>query len=215
VPLDEDVKNNVLDYCKRDLPQTFDWYLDEFDFVKDEDLQKELAKEFYSARYIYKLMEALNVSDFELHAHAKFQIIQYASIYEALISYLLREYLTDEDQVKKLQVHKAYKPVSALSSLTEILYSGERAYICLHKDEKTPLSSIKFGDKVDVIVDLGILEERYGEEIKEFYKRRNSIHIETAAKLNTQYHIDLAKTAYRRMRPFIDSIKEYLKTKGV
>lgn len=211
MPLEEEIQNKVLDYCRRDLPQSFDWYLEEFNFVRDPELQHELAKEFYSARYIYKLMEALNVSDIELHAHSKFQIIQYASIYEAIISYLLKEYLKDEDQVKKLNYHKAYKPVAALSSLTEILYDEEKAYICLHKDERTPQSSIKFGDKVDVIVDLGILKESYGEEIKEFYKTRNSIHIETAVKLNTEYHIELTKTAYRRLRPFINSVKEYLK----
>lgn len=209
--LENDKINEIMSYCKRDLPQSYSWYLSEFDFIKDEDLKNELSKEFYSARYIYKLMEALNVSDFELHAHAKFQIIQYASIYEAVINYLLKEYLKDKVSVKNLYYHKVYKPIAALAAPTKIYYDDKEVFMCLHKDEKTPQSSVKFSDKVAIIVNFGIIEKEYGEDIKEFYKFRNSIHIETAVKRNTEYHIELSKKAYRRMRPFIDEIKEYIK----
>lgn len=210
MPLNSDQITLVMEYCKRDLPASFDWYLSEFSFVDDDNLRQQLAKEFYSARYIYKLMEALNVDSFELHAHAKFQVIQYASIYEAVVNYLLRTVLANKEKVKALQYHKAYKPVSALSASTELMYSGEKAFVCLFKDERTPASSIKFSDKLDVLVDLGVLDETYAEDIKEFYTARNSVHIETAARRNTEYHIELAKKAYRRMRPFIDQIKDFL-----
>lgn len=204
----------VMEYCTRDLPTSIDWYLNEFSFVNDVDLRQQLAREFYSARYIYKLMEALSVGGVELHAHAKFQVIQYASIYEAVVNYLLRTSLANEESVKAIQYHKAYKPVSALSALTELTYSEEKAFICVYRDEKTPPSSIKFSDKIDALVDLGVLDNTYGDDIKEFYKARNSIHIETAVKLNTEYHIDLAKKAYRRMKPFIDQVKEFLESRS-
>lgn len=57
MPLPTTTSEEVLNYCKRDLPDNFEWYRNEFDFVADNDLQEELAKAFYSSRYIYKLME--------------------------------------------------------------------------------------------------------------------------------------------------------------
>ena len=210
MPLQPDQITLVMEYCKRDLPASFDWFISEFSFINDENLRHQLAIEFYSARYIYKLMEALNVNNLELHAHAKFQVIQYASIYEAVVNYLLQAVLADEEKVRSLYYHKTYKPESALAAPTKLFYYGIEAFICLYKDQKTPPSSIKFSDKIDTLVDLGVLEETYVDDIKEFYKARNSIHIETAVKENTEYHIELAKKAYRRMRPFIDQIKEFL-----
>ena len=198
----------VLNYCKRDLPDNFEWYRNEFDFVADNDLQEELAKAFYSSRYIYKLMEGLAISGNELHAHLKFQIMQYASIYEAVINYLLLNRYKEHASVQAIQIHKAYCPISALAAPTRLTYEGNDAFICLHKDAKTPWRSIQFQDKVDAASNIGLIEKQLGKEIKEFYRLRNAVHIEAAAKRGIEYEVEEAKLAYRRMRPFIDQIKE-------
>ena len=101
MPLKRNEIDTVMNYCKRDLPQDHKWYTDQFNFIKDANLQESLAREFYTARYIYKLMEALCLEDFELHAHLKFQTIQYASIYEAVINYLLLNNFKEDINVKK------------------------------------------------------------------------------------------------------------------
>jgi hypothetical protein len=79
---------------------------------------------------------------------------------------------------------------------------------CLYKDAKTPWTSISFSDKVNAASDIGLIDEQLGEEIKEFYRLRNAVHLEASAKRGIDYEIEEAKLAYRRMRPFIDQIKE-------
>lgn len=210
MPLETKTIDEVLNYCKRDLPQNHDWYINEFDFIKNQALQESLAREFYTARYIYKLMEALFLEDFELHAHLKFQIIQYASIYEAVINYLLLNNFKDNEHVKRISTHISLKEIAALSGLTKITYDDKEIFTCLKKETKTPWTSIPFHDKVDASVDIGFLNEKYSDEIKSFYTLRNSIHIEAAAKKNIAYEIEQSKVAYRRLRPFIDDIKAFL-----
>lgn len=55
MPLETKTIDEVLNYCKRDLPQEHDWYIHEFDFIKDQALQESLAREFYTARYMSPL----------------------------------------------------------------------------------------------------------------------------------------------------------------
>lgn len=210
MPLETQTIDEVLNYCKRDLPQNHSWFINEFDFIKDKALQVSLAREFYTARYIYKLMEALFLEDFELHAHLKFQIIQYASIYEAVINYLLVNNFKENMNVKKISTHTSLKEISTLSKLTKITYDDEKIFTCIKNDTKTPWNSIPFHDKVDASVNIGFLKEKYSAEIKSFYTLRNSIHIEAAAKKNIEYEIEQSKIAYKRLRPFIDDIKAFL-----
>lgn len=208
MPLEKKKIDEVLAYCKRDLPSDMDWYRNEFDFINDTNLRDELARAFYASRYIYKLMEALAIDGDELHAHLKFQMTQYASIYEAAINWLLLNRYKENEKVKNIQLHKAYRPVAALAGPTSIQYDGEQVHPCLYKDAKTPWTSIPFQDKVDAACDIGLIEESLGDEIKEFYQLRNAIHIESAAKRQIDYEIDGTKLAYRRLRPFVDQIKE-------
>ena len=43
MPLETKTIDEVLNYCKRDLPQEHDWYIHEFDFIKNQALQESLA----------------------------------------------------------------------------------------------------------------------------------------------------------------------------
>jgi len=157
MPLEAKTIDEVLNYCKRHLPQEHDWYINEFDFIKDQALQEFLAREFYAARYVYKLMEALFLKDHELHAHLKFQIIQYASIYEAVINYLLLNNFKENENVKKISTHISLREVAALSRLTEITYEGNKIFTCLKKETKTHWTSIPFHNKVDASVAIGFV----------------------------------------------------------
>lgn len=211
MPLEKDMIESVLGYCKRDLPQDFDFFLGKFDFIDDATLRNKLAQEFYNSRYMYKLMEALNLTGHELYAHVKFQIIQYASIYEAVICYLLWNKFKDNEAVKTMEVHQELRKVSALASPTVLTYDGVEAYICQNRNVKTAAPSIKFDDKVNAAVEIGFVEEIYAEEIKQFYKLRNFVHIEKASKDQFEFEIEQSRLAYRRMEPFIDHLKGFFK----
>lgn len=106
-------QQKVLDYCDLHLAKR-DWFDQQFDFIEDKALATRLALEFYSARYIYKLGEALAVRGEKMHAHNKFQIMQYASIYEAIITHLLWTKYADTDAVKRISHHQTYKLINDL-----------------------------------------------------------------------------------------------------
>ena len=140
----------------------------------------------------------------------KFQVMQYASIYEAVITHLLWNKFKDHKEVVALQTHKAYKPISALANLTTIKYGDEQVFTCVYKDEKTPKNSIPFGDKVDCGVRIGFIDTMYAEDIKKTYMLRNLAHIETEAKKQIEIEIEHAKLSYWRMQPFLERIGSFL-----
>ena len=156
-------------------------------------------------------MEATFVQGDELHPFVKFQIMQYASIYEAVITYLLWDTFKKHPEVIQLQTHKSYKPVNSLSSLTEIMYGDEKIFTCVYRDAKTPRNSIPFKDKVDCAIRIGFLNASYSEDIKRTYELRNLAHIETEAAKQLDVEIAQAKTAYWRLEPFLQETSDFLR----
>lgn len=212
--LEKSLRDQIQTYCTKDLPGDLDWHIQNFSFIDDIALRERLGRAFYTARYMSKLMEALYVQDNELHPFVKFQIMQYASIYEAVITHLLWNRFKDHKEVVTLQTHKAYKPVSALANLTTIKYNDEQIYTCVYKNEKTPKNSIPFSDKVDCGVRIGFIDAIYAEDIKNVYMLRNLAHIETEAKKQTEIEIEHAKLGYWRIQPFLEKIESFLSEKS-
>jgi hypothetical protein len=155
-------------------------------------------------------MEALYVNANNMYPFVKYQIIQYASIYEAVITNLLWNRFKEHPEVISLQTHKSYKPVSAIGSKCKMTYDGDELFTCLYKDSKTPKNSIPFKDKVDCAVRVGFVEEKYAEDIKHIYKLRNLAHVETEAKSTLEIELEDSKKSYLRMKPFLERITEFL-----
>ena len=211
MPLDSKMRDDIHNYCTRDLPGDVSWHINKFNFIDDnEELKKRVGRAFYSARYMSKLMEGIYASGDEIHSFVKFQIIQYAAIFEAVISYLLWNKFSNHDEMKQLAIHKSYKPVSAFGSLVEMKYGDEEIYTCVYRDAKTPKNSIPFHIKVDCCVRIGFIDAKFAEDIKNIYKLRNLAHIETEASKNIEVEIEHSKLGYWRMQPFLEKINEYL-----
>lgn len=105
------LKDSILSYCTHDLPDDA-WYKSAFAFIKDEKLKNRLIAEFKNARFIYKVFEGLSVKDELLLAEVRMQILMYASIYEAIIHYVLfDEYYQNTQEVKDLLIHKVTKRI--------------------------------------------------------------------------------------------------------
>jgi hypothetical protein len=206
MPLSPEVRSLVSEYCKRDLPGDMQWHIDQFGFIADAELRTRLGRAFYSARYIAKLYEGLWATGGDEHAFLKFQIIQYASIYEAVISNLLWGRYAGNPEVLKLQTHKAYKKVSAFGQLVSMRYGDELVYPCVYRDAKTNKNSIPFKDKVDCAVRIGFVDAQYAEDIKHTYYLRNLAHIESEAEKLIEVELADAKNGYWRMKPFLETI---------
>lgn len=211
MPLDETTRSAIHDYCVRDLPGDIQWHIDQFPFIGNQELRQRLGRAYYSARYIYKLMEATFVAGEERHPFVKFQIMQYASIFEAVITYLLWNVFTDHLEVIHLQTHQAYKPVKALAHLTEMKFGDEELHTCVYRNAKTPKNSIPFKDKVDCAVRIGFVDVQYAQDIKRTFELRNLAHIETEAAKQLDVEIEQSKTAYWRLGPFLEKAATYLR----
>lgn len=213
MPLREDTRKAVLDYCHQDL-RPRDWYETVFSFIDDEALRERLGLEYYSARYIYKIGEALFVDGDRLYSHVKYQIVQYASIYEAVIVYLLWSKYSAHPAVTGIEWHTTFKKVAEWPNNICVSASDEDVVLCAERQERTSRISIKFDDKVDAFVQIGCIEAELGEEIKKFFKLRNGMHIENAVKNNLRYELDMAQLAYRRIWAFTKQIRGFI-TDGV
>lgn len=214
MPLDQALREQVNDYCKRDLPGDINWHINQFDFIDNVNLRNRIGRAFYSARFISKLMEGLYVAGDDIHPFVKFQIIQYAAIYEAVITNLLWGKCSEHREVKTLQTHKAYKPVSSLGSLTKFTYDGADIFTCVYKDARTPKNSIPFKDRVDCAVRIGFIDISFSEDIKSIYALRNLTHLESEADRQVELELEDSKKGYWRIKPFTDKIRNFLADGG-
>lgn len=70
--------------------QAIDWFKTQFSFLNDSKLEEQLAEAFYQARFLYTLMDSMNLKESKNKGFLKFQIIQYASICEALVNFAIK-----------------------------------------------------------------------------------------------------------------------------
>lgn len=92
--LGERVITMVADFSRAELKDPDKLATDEFAHVSDLALRKALAQVFYGARWIYKIGLTLYVRDVERAAHVRAQIVDYASVCEALLSYCIKHAIT-------------------------------------------------------------------------------------------------------------------------
>ena len=93
-----DVKAAVEEYARAHLPPD-SWYTQFFDFVADADLARRLAEEFKAARTVYKLFRGLDAVDWMQRAEVRIQVLQYASIYEAVLHHILFDRLASASAI--------------------------------------------------------------------------------------------------------------------
>lgn len=220
MPLPNDIKKAVYSYCSSDLP-TRAWYEKEFDFIEDCRLRERLIKEFKSIRFAYKLYEGIEATDENLIFEVRHQIFAYATIYEAVLHYILYTYYDQSEEFHALQYHQAPARISIpkdkLYLLNKMLTHNGETIIPYHiQERKKNDSQVRFDDKCIVAEKLGLISKlanKDGEEIDlpseiiEIYGYRNAIHLVAEQRKGIEYELELSKRAYRRMRPFIDQIK--------
>ena len=242
MPLDRDIKDIVLAYCMRDLPND-SWYENAFDFVKDDLLKSRLISEFKNARLVYKVFEGIAAKDELLLAEVKMQVLMYASIYEATIHYVLfDQYYKKTPIVQDLLTQKVNKPFSIpihqLSAINKLLFHDGKTIIpYFETSQKRDITKIRFDEKCKAAFQLGILAEipeqndldsnilpdikplpgmpLFCSELVRIYEVRNAIHLHAEIKKDIDYHLELSKIAYLRMQPFLQQIKAKLRADGL
>jgi hypothetical protein len=219
----------IVSYCNTDIvPETnysvginnrhtheIDWFKDYFDFVDDAGLKTHLAEAYYQARFLYKIMQGLHLTSFKRTSIIKFQIQQYASIYEALIDYTLEKY--HKNEVKEQLQETEFKIVNVLSQSSSITMTvdgkQETVYTCKKTKRNVPLKKTRIDKRTELAKSFGIISDTVKNEFDGLYDLRNNIHILKAVTADYRPKIEEATKAFQLMEPIHSSIKLYVLTK--
>lgn len=219
----EELKNEIELYCNNHLATDL-WYENEFSFIQDIMLKNRIIAEFKAIRFAYKLYEGIGATDENLMFEIRNQILGYASIYEAVIENVLSTYYSNTTEFDSLMHHiipiKISIPKNKQHILQEALSHDGKTIVPFYYDrKKKEKPQVRFDDKCKTAESLGLIhkfvntdgtEVDLPSEIIEIYSYRNGIHIIAEQRKGISYELDLSKKAYRRMRPFINQIKEKL-----
>ena len=218
-----ELKREIEIYCNNHLA-TSAWYENEFSFIKNEDLKKRIIAEFKAIRFAYKLYEGIEATEENLIFEVRNQILAYASIYEAVIEYVLTSYYSETEEFENLMHHVVPVRISIPEEKQSVLqrelsHDGKIIVPFHYAKKKKEKPQVRFDDKCRTAELLGLIHRFVNDEgveidlpseIIEIYSYRNGIHIIAEQRKGISYELDLSKRAYRRMRPFVDQIKEKL-----
>lgn len=189
-----------------------EWFKNYFAFIPDKTCRKHLADAYYQARFVYKIMQGLRLTSFKLHAFLKFQIQQYASIYEALIDYTLDKY--HKKDVSEILKEYEFKPVCALAQNAELTVnegiSKTSIYTCKKVARKITLKTTRITDRTKACVELGIIDEKTKEDLDKLYESRNNIHILKAAQSDYKPTIESSQRAFELMDIIVPMIAKHI-----
>ena len=216
----EKIKKEIENYCNSHLAHD-EWYENEFSFIQDAELKNRIIVEFKAIRFAYKLYEGIGATDANLMFEVRNQILAYASIYEAVLEYVLFTYYFDTDVLMHHTIPvKIDIPENKRCKLQEELsHNGKKIVPFYYSKKRKEKSKVRFDDKCRTAERLGIIHKFINDkneeidlptELIEIYSYRNGIHIIAEQRKGINYELDLSKRAYRRMRPFIDQLKEKL-----
>lgn len=218
MPLPNRTITEVIRYCNRDLVPDVnfdstsqyhsDWCCDYFSFLQNPAVEKHLGDAFYQARFMYKMMSALRLPVSKHRGIVKFQIIQYASICEAVLDTAITKYFAD-DVANALAVTEWVKYPNATTRNTKITHEGNNLVLCKEKKRPGVLKRTRVDFKTKYAVGKGIIAQPMKDAVDELYDLRNNIHILKAA--DSQYNPLLreAKDAFNLMQSFVEEVKSY------
>ncbi|AHF07593.1 hypothetical protein [Desulfitobacterium metallireducens] len=227
MPFKEETKKEIYEYCNNHLADEA-WYQHEFDFIANEKLRDRLVAEFRAIRFAYKLYEGIEAQDENYLFEIRCQILSYATLYEAVIDYVLYTYYSDSIEFDEMTHHtipvKIDIPKEKREKLEkELCHNGKQLSAFYYDRKEKEGTSIRFDSKCKTAEKLGLIHTfqnenseqiNLTEEIITIYSYRNGIHIIAEQRKGIQYELDLSKKAYRRMRPFIDQVKQQLTKDG-
>lgn len=209
---------NVINFCNRDLvpDKTFNantqyhsnWFVEYFSFLSDDNIGKQLGDAFYQARFIYKLMNALRLPLAKQKAFIKFQIIQYASICEAVLDVAIEKYFK-EDAEKDFSIKELKKYPNALADDVKITAKGVSLVLCHEKEKKGELKRTRVDLKTEYAVRKGLITQEIKTTLDNLYDSRNNVHILKAARNQYSPKLKDAKDAFELMQKFVGEIKEF------
>ena len=180
-------------FAKRDIKEPAALAADEFSHVRDAAMKQALAETLYGTRWLYKLGLALLASNVEQFAHVRAQIIDFASIAEALLADII------------VQAHSKGK-----LSGTQYLKKYTRGNAPLTWNAANPsetVSSTTFEWRIKVAHESGIIDSALSGKLNGIRTRRNTVHLTAKVMAGVVYYAGLAKRSHEAMHETIRQTK--------
>jgi len=210
--------SEVIKFCNRDLvpdpefdPSVeyhSDWFVNYFSFLNNPSVEQHLGDAFYQARFTYKLMNALRLPAAKQFGIVKFQIVQYASICEAVLDTAINQYFKETAE-EAFSITEYVKYRNALSPDTKITHKNITLTLCQEKKKKGVLKRTRIDFKTTFAVEHGLITPSTKEAFDALYNLRNNVHILKAADSQYRPKIREAKDAFLLMQTFVSEVKTY------
>ena len=218
MPLPNSTRDEVLGYAKAHIPDA-KWHVDFFDFVGNQALRRRLGKEYWAARCVYKMLEGVRATGSLRRTQVKLQVLLYASIYEAVLHYVLFTKYKTAPQVRKLGENTRRVKVSVSRDLRAKLVAQTRIVDTeLVVTRETPgvadITKIRFDVKAETAHALGLVTAGLRDDLIEVFSARNAIHLHAEIRKGLKYELELSKKAYRRLMPFRQQVRDQLTRDG-
>ena len=218
VNLKKNTITEVIRYCIRDIvpDESFranenypsNWFVDYFDFIDDAKIQQQLGDAYYQARFLYKLMAGLRLPLSKQRGVVKFQIVQYASICEAILDVAITKYFKSEAE-DRFSVIELRKESTALAKDIKISKGSTQLYVCSEKKKKGILKRTRVEFKTEFAVEKGLLASDLKDRLDTLYDLRNNVHIIKAAEAGYNPKLREAKEGFELMRDVVEYIRQY------
>ena len=221
--LNKKIITQVIGFCNRDLvpdvqfksgsaTYPIDWFTNYFSFLENPKLQKYLGEAYYQARFLYKLMNGLRLPIAKHRAIVRFQIIQYASICEAVLQAAIETFYKSDFE-EKYAIIQMIKCPTAMSASTKITFENKNVYLCKEKKIKADIKRERIDHKTEFAVEHNIISSDTKTDFDFLYDSRNNIHILKAAQNNYTPTLIETKNAFTLMREFISEVKTFYSSK--
>lgn len=187
--------------------------IDLFNFIEIKTLRNAIKKSYKEALFIKNITSKLSINNEVAHPFNEIVILHYASIYEAILDHTLDKYFKKD--IKDLLRTTTLKKKDISQILIKDALDETNLYLCKEKIEyKKKLHTVKFEDRVNKAIKIGIIDLSIVEEIKALYTLRNNIHILKAStngtKFTKQIVVDYCKDDL--LRSFCENIKNQIQS---
>lgn len=183
-------------FAKKDIKSTADLENDEFSHVQNIDLKRALSETLYGTRWLYKLGLALLATNEEQYAHVRAQIIDYASICEALLADVIAQgYLAGNLSGTQYQYFDLQKKRNMQWNNAEPLQS---------------VNKTSFEWRIKVAFESGIIDATLNSSLNGMRSKRNTVHLTNKIMSGVTYWAGFAKRSHTTMYHLITQTKAWL-----
>ncbi len=183
-------------FAKRDIKDVASLHADEFSHVANPDLRNALAETLYGTRWLYKLGLALLANNHEQFAHVRAQIIDYASVAEALLADLIAQ------AYRKGKLHGTQWQKKYTRSNTPLTWNPV--------DPDGTVSGTTMEWRIMVAHESGIIDSNLTSKLNGIRTRRNTVHLTAKVMAGVSYYAGLAKRSHEAMLETIQQTKAWV-----